>query len=51
MSTAYAEYAVEAFSLNVLDYLVKPICFDRFLKRAIGPKTLMKLKTMYSYRH
>src|SRR5580698_3710426 len=32
MTTAYAEYAVEAYGLNVLDYLVKPIAFDRFLK-------------------
>jgi DNA-binding LytR/AlgR family response regulator len=32
MTTAYAAHAADAFGLNVLDYLVKPIAFDRFLK-------------------
>ena len=32
MTTAYAEHAVEAYGLDVLDYLVKPIGFDRFVK-------------------
>lgn len=32
ITTAYREYAVEGFELNVLDYLVKPIPFKRFVK-------------------
>jgi len=32
ITTAYAEYAVESYGLDVLDYLVKPIGFDRLLK-------------------
>lgn len=32
ITTAYREFAVEGFELNVLDYLVKPIPFKRFAK-------------------
>lgn len=31
-TTAYTEHALESYELNAIDYLIKPIAFDRFLR-------------------
>ena len=45
-TTAYSEYAIEGFRVDAVDYLLKPIGYNEFLKAVNKVKTLMDLKTI-----
>lgn len=43
ITTAYQEFALESYELNVVDYLLKPFALDRFLKAINRVNEQMKL--------
>ena len=43
LTTAYPQYAVEAYELDVVDYLVKPIKFERFVRSVAKADEIMKM--------
>jgi len=49
-TTGYPHYAIEGFNLNVVDFLVKPIPFHRFLKATTKAYDLFKLKNESNLR-
>jgi len=43
-TTAFPEYAIEGYELNVMDYLLKPISFERFFKSVLKVQAYLSLR-------
>jgi two-component system LytT family response regulator len=44
--TAYKQYALESYNLSVVDYLVKPVSLERFVRACNRAKELYELKSL-----
>ena len=49
LTTAYSKYALESYDLDVIDYLVKPISFQRFFKAVMKAKDFLASKSQEKF--
>lgn len=49
--TAYSNYAVESYNLDVVDYLMKPVSLERFVKAAHKALELHQYKNALNHHH
>jgi two-component system LytT family response regulator len=46
LTTAYSEYALEGYEYNIVDYLLKPISFERFYTASLKAKEILQRNTI-----
>ena len=50
LTTAFSDYAVEGYALDIVDYLMKPITFERFLKATQKALDIFQMKRLADER-
>jgi DNA-binding LytR/AlgR family response regulator len=50
LTTAYSDYALESYDLNVVDYLLKPFSFERYLQAVNKATTWLRARNNQAFR-